>query len=405
MLSPAAVQHAKPKDKAYKLSDGEGMYLLVNPQGGKYWRLDYRFENKRKTLALGVYPEVTLGAARRARDDARDRISAGFDPAAERKEEKRESDYLFESVAARWLASKAPSIDKRYRDLIQGRLERDILPKLGKRPIGEIEPPDLLEAIRAIQARGALDAGRRIKNYCSDIFSYGIAEGICTRNPAADIRKALKSMPPAKRRPSIVYQNMGRFMAQLEDSDDTTLTKLAMRLTILTWVRTDETRFADFVEFEGLDTANPVWRLSADRMKMDKEHLVPLSKQAVAVIGRIRAMGREEGKLFGAKTVSGVISNNTMLFALYRLGYHSRATMHGFRSTASTWANEQTRMVGEEEVRLYDSDWIERQLAHVEGNAVRGAYNAAEYLPQRRRMLQSWADWLDAQTETARMIG
>jgi integrase len=239
---------------------------------------------------------------------------------------------------------------------------------------------------------------------CGSVFRFAIASGWQTRDATADIKGALKKRKKTVHRAFIRPAEMGEFLLKLsEDQKEEQDTKDALLLTILTAVRTDELRFARKAEFENIKGDKPLWRIPKERMKMDREHLIPLSSQAAAIGRRLENLLERQPLLFSRATRSGTISENTMLYCLYRLGYHSRATVHGFRRTFSTLANEATKIIDSEEVPMWHPDWVERCLAHVPEDQVRAAYNAAEYLPQRRRLLQWWGDWLDEQLEQARL--
>lgn len=384
-LTALGVKHAKPKDKPYKLSDEKGLYLLVTPSGGKLWRFNYRFQGKFKTLAFGKWDEVDLGEARERRDAARRTLKEGRDPAAPEAGPVDPRNY-FEAVARDWHASAKVAWTPRYAKLVLGRLEADIFPHLGRDDINTIEPPRLLEVIRKIEDRDALEMAKRVKNHCSDIFQYGIAEGRGRRDPAAEIRKAMKKARPKKHMAAVPPSEFPTLVSRLVAYDGDEVTKLALQFTLINMVRTQETRFAQFTEFENLDSREPLWRLSPERMKKSREHLVPLPTQAVAIIKKMRKKFPDSPYLFPANSKSGAMSENTMLYALYRMGYHNRQTTHGLRTCASTILNETGR---------FQSDWIETQLSHADDNKIRGAYNAAIYLPHRRRMLQWWADFVE----------
>lgn len=384
MLTDLALRRTTPRAKDYKLADSKGLYLLVRANGARLWRYDYRFEGKRKTMALGAYPEVGLQTARDKHHNARTEVSGGVDPMQERKR----SAVLpnsFEDVGRRWLAARKARWSQKYYDEVISRLEVNAFPRFGKMPINAIEPPELLRHIRAIEDRGVVYTAKRIKNHAGEIFRFGIAEGLCVRDPSADIRGALQSSPPVQHRPSVTEQQLPEFLRALDNYGFEQDTYDAMLLTLLTACRTTETRFAVADEFEGLDGDEPIWRISPERMKMSRAHLIPLSRQAAEVVKR-RLLIHPEGLLFARRTVSGSISENTMLYAMYRLGFHGRATVHGLRGTFSTIAHENN----------WESDWIEMALAHVDDNKVKSAYNAAKYLKQRRQLLQWWADYLDA---------
>ena len=387
-LSDARVRALKGKNAQYKVSDGEGLYLLVPPTGSKLWRLAYRFNGKQKTFALGKYPSVTLLEARHARDEAKEMLLAGIDPSADRKAARRRkkiaASNTFEAVANEWFERNEARWVQSYSSRLRSRLDNDLLPALGKRPISEIEPLEVLDAIRKIEKRDAIDMAKRVMQMASGIFRFGVATARCSRDPTMDLKGALRPPRAPKRRTALSAGELPAFIEALEAYDGDLVTRLGMKLLILTFVRTSELRFARWSEFEELNSVEPLWRIPAERMKMRRDHLVPLAPQAVAVVEELRRRTGNSQYLFPAATKREVTSENTLLFALYRMGYHSRATVHGFRSTASTVLNE----------AHFNRDWIEMQLAHYDGS-VRGAYNAAEWLPSRRKMMCWWADYLD----------
>lgn len=385
-LSDAKARNAKPKSRPYKLSDGEGLFLLVMPNGSKYWRLRYFFGGKEKSLALGVYPEVGLADARDRRAQARKALAAGNDPSLVKKEAKRltvlRSGNSFKTVALEWHEKRLHEWSPATANLTLKRLEQYALPKLGDRPIAEITPPELLAVLRVVEQRGALETARRVMQTCGKIFMYAIATGRAERNPVPDLRGALKT-PVVTHRSFLTASELPEYLAKLDAYDGDRLTQFALRLLLLTFVRTRELRGAEWQE---IDWGKAEWRIPAERMKMKDLHIVPLSMQSLAVLRELRKDSGKQQHLFpNAQNPDKCMSENTMLFALYRMGYHSRATGHGFRSTASTILNEHG----------FRADVVERQLAHSEHNAVRAAYNHAQYLPERRQMMQWWADYLD----------
>ena len=394
-LNALIVKNAKPTGKLYRLGDSDGLYLLVTEKGSKLWRFDFTFAGKRNTISLGKWPAVELGMARDRRDEARRQLALGHDPSLPHEPAAIPTGNLFETVARDWYASSKRAWTPRYAALVLGRLEADIFPHLGKNDINSIEAPRLLEVIRKIEARGAIEMAKRVKNHCSEIFQFGIAEGKCRRDPAADICRALMKSRPKQHRAAVSPSEFPAFISAIRKYDGDELTKLALNFTLLTMVRTQESRFATWPEFEQLDSDEPLWRLSADRMKMNREHLVPLPRQAVNILRRLKELSPDSAYLFPANTRHGVISENTMLYAIYRIGYHSRQTTHGLRSCASTVLNE---------TGLFEPDWVETQLAHAEQNKVRGAYNTALYLKHRRTMLQWWADYVDRQGTGLRVV-
>jgi len=396
MLTEVALKKLKPMSKPYKRADSEGLYVLVKPSGSILWRFDYSFRKKRKTLSFGAYPDVTLSVARKRRDAAKEQLTLGGDPGARDKPISETTSPSFEEVGKLWFAARSNGWSPAHAVRISNRIEGDVYPELGRLAIDTITPKMVLDTIRKIEDRGAIELAKRIKNYCGEIFRFAIPEGWVERDPTADIRDALKPPKRKKRRAFLKLSEMGEFRRRLTaDQSLDASTKDALELTVLTVLRSMEIRFATKREFEGLGGPDALWRIPPARMKIKNrpaEHLVPLSRQAQNLV--IRLIDRAKGDLIlPGEAVAGVLSENTMLFALYRLGYRSRATVHGFRSTFSTAANE----AYDDGRRLWHPDAIERQLAHVEENEVRGSYNAAEYLPERRRMMQWWADlvWPD----------
>lgn len=395
-LTDIAVRNAKPKDKAYKLGDADGMFLLVNPNGGKYWRLKYRFLGKEKLLALGVYPETSLADAREKRIAARKALADGNDPGEAKKEVKRQllinAENSFESVGREWLEARQNTWTPRYAEYMLNRLEIDLFPKLGNRPIKDISAPELLSVVRIIEARGALELANRALSYAGQIFMYGIATGRAERNPATDLKGALKTHPK-KAYTHLKEEELPEFLQKLEAFNDITpQTKFAIRLLLLTFVRTAELRGAMWSEID-LDKAE--WRVSPERMKMRRGHIVPLSKQALVILKELKLLTGKWQYVFPQEHKPlKPMSENAILYALYRMGYKNRTTGHGVRHLASTILNENE----------FNPDHIERQLAHVEDNKIRGSYNMAEYLPQRRQMMQWWADYLDAAAKGKKVV-
>lgn len=402
-LSELQAKNAKPGERAYKLADGGGLFLLIQPNGAKLWRMKYRHGGKEKLLSFGAYPQVGIAAAREKRTLAKAMLVEGRDPMENRSEMRPEEGETFLVVAKRWHKNRESALDPAHAKRVWSRLERDVFPALGGKLIHEITPPDVLAMVRKIEARGALDISRRAKQGVGQIFQFAIASGLASTDPTAHLRGALKPRPRVKHMSRISLSELPIFLDKLraykgEGDRRSSITRDALMLTLLTWVRTKELRFAVKREFENLDGKAPLWRIPGERMKMGREHLVPLSVQAAKIAKRLIASS--SGKfLFPGTTPEKPMSENTMIYALYRLGYHSRQTVHGFRGLASTWANEQLVEFGEPPmwIRKYHEDWVEMQLAHSEENEVRGAYNAAEYIVPRRRMIQDWADFLGGQ--------
>ncbi|MCU7808554.1 MAG: tyrosine-type recombinase/integrase [Candidatus Thiodiazotropha sp. (ex Semelilucina semeliformis)] len=394
-LTDTAVRNAKPKDKAYKLFDGGGLFLLVNPKGSRYWRLKYRFKGKEKLLALGVYPDISLKIARDRRDTARTQVALGIDPSEVRKATKAaQSDAdSFEAVAREWWGQREPNWSKTHSSRILLRLNKDVFPWIGERPIGEITAPELLTVLRRIENRGAVETAHRIHQSCGQIFRYAVATGRAERDPSADLKGAL---PPTRQKhhASITEPvKIGELLRAIDGYEGSFVTRCALQLASLTFVRPGELRHAEWSEIN-LDKAE--WRIPAEKMKMNAVHIVPLSTQAVAVLSEIKPLtGRGKYVFPGVRSLRRPMSENTVNAALRRLGYtKDEMTGHGFRSMASTILNEQG----------WHRDAIERQLAHAERNSVRAAYNYAEHLPERVRMMQSWADYLDGTKKGADVI-
>ncbi len=379
-----------------KLHDGAGLYLWVYEDGRKYWRLRYWMAGKEKSLSLGVYPEIGLKEARQRRDDNRRLMGESIDPSAERKASKlrqqRAAENSFEAVTREWYAKQLHTWVPKHADDVLRRFEVNAFPFIGARPIAEIEAPELLEMTRKIEKRGAHDLAHRLMQACGQVFRYGIAAGVCRRDVAADLRGALT--PHVKKhqaavRPEDVPALLRAIDTYADQGDKQTMH--ALQLLALTFVRTNELIGAEWSEF---DQEAALWVIPAARMKMKTEHIVPLSTQALAILGELRTLAGRSRFVFPGRNRDKPISNNTMLFALYRLGYKGKMTGHGFRAVASTMLNEQG----------YRPDVIERQLAHCERDEVRGAYNRAEYLGERATMMQRWADYLDKIKAGAQVI-
>ena len=383
-LTDTKCRSLKPKSKAYKVSDSEGLYLYISPKGGKYWRMNYRYSGKHKTLAIGVYPNISLKEARQKRDQARILLSEGKDPSLEKQKAKMltqlSSEHHFSAVATEWLEQRADTLSKEHFRQLHNMILRDINPIIGKTPISEVTAPELLLALRQIEGRGALDMARKARQCCGQIFRYAIAIGKAERDIAADLKGALKTYK-TKYHAYLKEADLPEFYEKLASYDGDRLTSLALEFIALTFVRTSELRGAQWDEF---DMENALWRIPAERMKMERIHVVPLSKQALATLQRLKPISTNH--VFpNSRTPSKIMSENTMLYAMYRMGYHSRATVHGFRATASTILHE----------KGFKSDVIEMQLAHAPSNEIKAAYNHAQYLPERTEMMQWWADHLD----------
>ncbi|MFL5241532.1 MAG: tyrosine-type recombinase/integrase [Gemmataceae bacterium] len=385
-LTDATVRNAKPTAKPFKLSDGGGLFLLVQPSGGKWWRYKYRFAGKEKLLALGAYPDISLADARERHSQARKILAAGNDPSEVRKDAKRlmaiKAENNLEVIAREWHQQHIHEWATHYSRDVINRLETHIFPKLGPRPIADITATEILAVLRVIEKSGALDMAQRMMQTCGQLFRYAVTTGRAERNPVADLRGALKT-PVRKHHAHLTADELPDFLEKLECYHGEVQTKLALQMLLLTFVRTTELRGAEWAEVN-FDKAE--WRIPAERMKMKDQHIVPLSRQAIEILRELQKHTGNRQYLFpNQHKPANYMSGNTMIYALYRMGYHSRATGHGFRATASTILNEHG----------FVPDVIERQLAHCERNKVRAAYNHAQYLPERRKMMQWWADYLE----------
>lgn len=386
-LTDTAARQAKFTDKAQKLFDEKGLFLLVN-QSGKYWRVKYRFNNKEKTLALGVYPEVSLKEARLKRDDARKALAEGNDPGLIRKQSKLAAkiagDNSFENIAREWHNTQLARWSVSHGQRVLNSLEEDAFPLLGQYPITELTAPLILEAIRKIERRGATETAGRVLQRISSVIRFAIQTSRATYNPASDLTGVLTATK-VEHRPALPRSELPEFFRRLEVEPLHPATKLAIRLLMLTMTRPGEVRFAKWSEF---DFERAEWRIPAERMKMREEHLVPLSRQTLAVLEELKLHTGHRELLFPSQTtLTKPISENTMVYAFGRMGYKGIATPHGMRALASTTLNEEG----------FDPDVIERQLAHAERNKVRAAYHRAQYLDERRKLLQWWADFLESQ--------
>jgi integrase len=389
MLTAAAARAAKPKERAYKLTDGGGLHLFVTPAGSKLWRLRYEIRGKEKLLSLGPYPEVGLAQAREGRSAAKALLRAGRDPMVEKKAQRAataDAAGSFEAIARDWHARQAPTWTERHSADVLGSLERDVFPRLGALPIRAITPPMVLGVLRSIEGRPAPETARRVRQRISAVFVYAIASGLGETDPAAVVKGAMA--PLAKgRQPAITELAEAReVLARVEAMPAHPVTKLANRLLALTVVRPGEIRSARWGEFEGLDGPAPLWRVPAERMKMGREHLVPLACQAVEVLQAARRLtGRGPLVFPNARHAHRPMSENAIGYLLNRAGYHGRHVPHGWRATFSTVMNERHRA---------DRRVIDLMLAHAPDDKTEAAYNRASHLERRRELAQLWADML-----------
>ncbi|MEM9422843.1 MAG: integrase arm-type DNA-binding domain-containing protein [Pseudomonadota bacterium] len=376
-LSDRQCQAAKPRDDNYKLTDGLGLYLLVKANGSKLWQLAYRWQGKQKTASFGPYPLISLARAREKRNEFKRSLKEGRLPAPR----KYGGNGSFQSVSEFWLEQHTAS-DKQ-KQTIQTRLEKHVWPEIGHMPIAEIKPIDLLNALRKIEKKGFYDITKRMRQACGQIFRCGVGEDLCERDITQDIKDQLKPPPPPIHNPQLTAAELPAFLERLHEHPCDPRTRDAILLTLHTLVRTKEIREASREGEWELDGEIPLWRIPAERMKRSRPHLVPMSPQAIELQ---RKLSSHSGTwlLQGLKGRS--MSENTMLYAIYDMGYKTKLTVHGLRGTGSTILNESGK---------FQPDWVERQLAHDDDDKVRAAYNAAQYIRQRYDMMCWWSDYLE----------
>jgi integrase len=396
-LSDTKVKNAKPREKAYKLADSEGLFLLVTPKGSKYWRFKYRFKGKEKLLALGVYDDVTLAEARERRNEARSKLAKKIDPGLDKQKQKQTDKLLaqnsFELIAREWFSKFSVKWTEKHAARTLRMLEKELFPWIGNQAITEVTAPTLLTSLRRIENRGAIETAHRAHQICGKVFRYAIATGRAERDTAADLRGAL---PPARKKHHASLTDpkaVGELLRVINDYQGSFVTKCALRLAPLLFVRPGELRHAEWSE---ISFENAEWRIPAEKMKRRITHIVPLSQQAITILNELKPLTGHSKYVFPCeRTIKRAMSENTVNAGLRRLGYtKEEMTGHGFRSMASTLLNEQG----------WNPDAIERQLAHAERNNIRAAYNYAEHLPERKKMMQHWADYLDELTKGGKVI-
>ena len=405
-LTELSIKQAKPKEKQYKLTDGEGMYLRVYPNGSKYWQLQYWFDGKQKILSLGVWPNISLKEARDKRFLAKKIIKEGIDPNDEKKERlevqssEREKEKIrkistFQIVAHEWFSRQSTQWTERHSIGVLSSLKMHVFPDLGDIPIADISKQDVIATLRKLESEGKYETCYRIRQKLEAIFSFAEIEGLCIGNPAIGLQKIL-TKPQPKSQNSLPISELPEFLKKIDaDTGASKTTSLAMKFLILTFVRTAELRFADWEEFD-IHSSEPLWIIPAERMKMRRTHHVPLSRQAVSILEKMWNFSGPEGYVFTqVRNPTKAMSENTLLYFSNRLGYAGRSTSHGFRAVASTVLNES---------RKWHPDVIERQLAHQESNKVRRAYDRAEHLEERRKMMQWWSDYIDTLTMPLKVI-
>lgn len=377
------IRRAKPEAKAYTLGDGQGLSLLIEPNGSKSWRFRYRFAGKPKMISLGVYPTITLADARSRRDDARKLVAEGKNPSELRKEQKMalqtESENSFEKIATEWHQMKSAKWSEGYASDIMEAFQNDIFPYIKARPVGEIKPLELLNVLRKIEKRGALEKMRKVRQRCSEVFRYAIATGRAEFNPAADLSSALE-VHQSNHFPYLKADEIPDFLRALDGYTGSRLVQIATKLLMITGVRTIELRAAAWSEF---DIDNALWEIPAERMKMRRPHLVPLSIQAIDLLNELKLMTGNYRYVFpGRNDPNKPMSEASINQVIKRVGYEGKLTGHGFRHTMSTLLHEHG----------FESAWIETQLGHIDKNIIRGTYNHAQYFSQRRKMMEWYSN-------------
>ncbi len=415
MLTDAKIRAAKATEKPYKLADGEGLYLLINPNGSRLWRFKYRYGGREKVAAFGGHKpgssdHVPLAEARSRLADAKHQLREGIDPGAARKAEKQarvdREEGAFERIAREWHAKQAPTWSADYAEKELRQLVLHVFPRIGDRPIGALTSRELLDVLQKIEAKGRAETAHRVRRSLSAIMRYAVLTHRADTDPSAALKGALAPVPNNHFAAITHPKKAGALLRAIRGYDGTTVTRCALELAALTFVRPGELRAARWDEF-AFDLADPPkgkkpqhpepqWRIPAERMKMRRQHLVPLSTQAVAVLRELHKVTGPEGFLFPSiRTKAKCMSENTVNAALRTMGFaQDEMTGHGFRHMASTLLHE----------RGYRSEWIERQMAHADANAIRARYNYAEHLPERRRMMQEWADYLDGLASGAKVV-
>jgi integrase len=385
-LTELQIKNLKSRNTLYRVPDGDGLALDISPSGGKLWRWRYRYNGKNQILGLGKYPAVSLAQARKLRDDARKLLAEGKNPAREKKAQKlrtmHEGDNTFEKVARRCLEVKQANMNEKYRVQCLARMEQHVFPLIGDLPIAEITIPDIVRVLEKIGERGTVETAKRMKQLISQTFRYAAQRGLCVHNPASDLRDVLPSTPN-NHHSCIPVAELSDLLKAMRQYRGDVLTSLAMKFLALTFVRTGELIGA---RWEEIDWGREEWHIPPERMKMKRPHVVPLSRQAIDILKEIQHItGDKDHVFYSPRSKARHISNGAILMALRRMGYQGRMTGHGFRTLASTILNE----------KQYPPDVIERQLAHEENDRIRAAYNRAEYLLERKKMMQDYADILD----------
>lgn len=390
-LTDTKIKNAKGMDKQYKLSDGNGLYLLVTPAGGKLWRFDYRFEGKRKTLAMGKYPEIPLSEARIRLLEAKTELAHDVDPGIKKKAEKQ--DNSFKTVAMEWYRRILPSWSDGHARTIISRLERDVFPWMSNQKINEINAPDVLQVLRRVEARGAIESAHRIKTIFGQIFRYAIATGRADRDPAADLKGALSAVKAKNMAALTEPSEFAELLRAIDNYKGTFIVRCALKIQAYTFVRPGELRHAEWCE---IDLNAKEWRISAEKMKIRQPHIVPLARQVIEILKELHPLTGQGKYVFPGRSLTRPLSENGVLTALRTMGFSKeQMSGHGFRAAARTMLDE---------VLKQRVDLIEHQLAHAVRDPLGRAYNRTKHLDERRKMMQLWADYIDGLKAGAQVL-
>lgn len=381
-----AIKKAKPREKVYSLGDGNGLSLIVEPNGSKGWRFRYQFNGKSKMISLGIYPVITLNEAREKRDNARKLVANGVDPSEARKEERNkvsgQSENTFKKITLEWFNGRKDRWSEGYRDDMMEAFENDVFPYIGDRPIAEIKPLELLEVLSIMEKRGVTEKLKKVRQRCGEVWKYAIITGRAEYNPAPDLASAF--IPHQRENyPYLLADELPEFLSSVDKYQGSQIVRTALNILMLTGLRPGELRKSEwsFVDFE-----SRTWKLPEKIMKMGRVHVVPMSDQVISLLRQIQPISGDYQYIFPSRTNHkkhlSEMAINTMIG---RMGYRGRATGHGFRHTMSTILHE----------KGFNTAWIELQLAHVDKNSIRGTYNHALYLEGRREMMQWYADYID----------
>jgi integrase len=395
-LNEMKIRSAKPREKFYKLTDSDGLYLHVTEKGSKLWRFKYRFGGKYKLLALGAYPEISLLDARRRRDEARSQVAHGIDPGEIRKVQKRatiQETETFEAIAREWHARFLSTWTARYAETLMSRLELYIFPWIGKRPIAEIKAPELLAVLRRIESRGILDTTQRVRIICGQVFRYAVVTGRAERDPTTDLKGALPQPKRTHRAAITDPKKAGKLLRAIDGYQGSFVVQCALKLAPLVFLRPGELRRG---EWEEISFENAEWNIPGSKMKMEEPHLTPLSRQAIEILKELYKLTGTGKYMFPGRTSERPMSDNAILAALRIMGYaKEEMSGHGFRAMARTILDE---------VLQVRPDFIEHQLAHAVKDPNGRAYNRTAHLKERRKMMQLWADYLDGLKTGAKVL-